>query len=200
MEKKLTFLIETDGSVTFPAYCLKTDSWDDYRAFMEDAEAATQNGNTRQANRFLRAALTCLFSHVEGVVNDIYSQRTIPEHYSGGRLCDRTRNIGREAGKYGRIPFINFRIEKHLRDLIAHPGISIAFSNRDAEPETLDQDAVFDKLSLDTLRKLESRIAPWLDAVCVALKVERLTDFEKRGEEAMQFLGEVVGRVEVKEV
>ena len=198
MEREFIVTVNTDGSVTFSVYCLKTDSWNDYQAFMEDAEAATKGSNARNTNRFLRAALNCMFSHVEGVVNDIYSQRTIPEHYSGSRLCDRTRNIAFEAKKYGRIPFVNFRFEKHLRDLVAHPGISIAFSDRDSEPETLDQKSVFEKLNIDTLRNLESLISPWLDAVCAALKVERFTNFEKECEEGIRFLS--LSRVEIKDV
>jgi len=69
--KRIKVIIKKDGTVEFPAYCLRTDSWHDYLAFAIDAEHAVAAGDLRNGNRFLRAALTCLFSHIEGVVREI---------------------------------------------------------------------------------------------------------------------------------
>jgi hypothetical protein len=188
MGKAIVMTIKTDGKTTIAAYCLKTDSWQDYLAFRQDAKRASAEGDQRNANRFLRAALTCLFSHLEAVVQDIENNRVIPIVHPGQRLCDRTRNITREAKQLKRkIPYLNFRLEKHLRDLIAHPGIQIDFS--DAPNGKLDFIAVFNKLNLSTLEKIETQISPWLDAVCAAFKVPRLTDTKQLVEEHSSKLG-----------
>ncbi len=76
MVRQRTILLK-GGTATASVYCLKTDAWNDYLALMRDAEAASKDGRVRDMNRFLRAAITCLFSHVEGVVNDIVEQKSI---------------------------------------------------------------------------------------------------------------------------
>ena len=108
--------------------------------------------------------------------------------HRGERLCNLTRNIGHEARKFGRVPFVSFRLEKHLRDLIAHPGITIAFSDGGSEETTLDQSSVFERLDGETLRSLEAQITPWLDAVCRNLGVSRLTDTKRQSQQAAALL------------
>jgi hypothetical protein len=107
MSKVVRITIEPSGSATLAAYCLKTDSWNDYLAFKEDAKQAIAQADQRNANRFFRAALICLFMHMEAVVEDIESHCVIPSVYPGGRLCDKTRNIAEEARKYGEVPYMN---------------------------------------------------------------------------------------------
>lgn len=191
MKRKITIKInKKDGTIEIPAYCLRTDSWHDYKAFIADAEQARLASDFRNGNRFLRAALTCLFSHIEGVVREIDAQKTIPRVHPGNRLCDLTRNVGHEAKKFGHMPFASFRLEKHLRDLIAHPGITIAFSDGRTAVKDLDQTSVFEHLDTQTLKQLEARISPWLDAVCKNLKVPRFTDTKRQCEEiATQVFG-----------
>ncbi len=178
---KRTLLIK-DGAATLGVYCLKTDNWNDYLAFMDDAEVATKEGGVRDVNRFLRAALTCLFSHVEGVVNDVYEQHLIPK--KGQSLCERAQAVALAA----RAPIPHFRLEKQLRDLVVHPGITKPFSDPRSRKGRLHQDDVFERLSIDTLRRLEQRISPWLDAVCRALKVDRFTDTKHEIEKWMPIL------------
>lgn len=198
MEDQFEITIGTDGTILFTAYCLRTDSWHDYREFLAEAQAALSEGNVRKANRLLRAAIVCFFSHLEGVVNHIEDCVTITAVHRGRRLCDRTRNISLEAKKRARIPHVEFRLGKHLRDLIAHPGIDIDFSDRESSTR-LEQDDVFERLSVQTLRGLESKVVPWLDAVCVALNVERFTDTEARCRKIAELLGSL-GPTEMKEV
>jgi hypothetical protein len=198
VEDEFELTINTDGTILFTAYCLRTDSWHDYRAFLAEAEASLTEDNTRKANRLLRAALVCFFSHLEGVVNHIESRVSIPAVQQGNRLCDRTRNIGQEARKRGRVPHVEFRLGKHLRDLVAHPGIGIDFSDRESST-VLGQEDVFERLSVQTLRGLEGKVVPWLDAVCAALKVERFTDTEARCRKIAELLNSI-GPTETREV
>ena len=201
MKRKFTIKIKKDGTIEIPAYCLRTDSWYDYKAFVDDAKQAVLAGEFRKGNRFLRAALTCLFSHIEGVVREIDALKTIPKVHRGNRLCDLTRNVGHEAKKSGHVPFAIFRLEKHLRDLIAHPGITIAFSDGHKAEEDLDQTSVFEHLDIQTLKQLETRISPWLDAVCRNLKVPRFTDTKQQCEElAARIFGDSLRNSKTHEV
>ncbi len=175
--RKLIITIHPDGDTTIAAYCLKTDIWHDYLTFKEDAKQAISRNDLRNANRYLRVSVLCLFSHLEAVVNDIVNRKSIPEIY-GSRLCDRTKSIRSEAEKFGRVPYLNFRLEKMLRDLVAHPGVTKDFVQND-ETETLDSASVFEKLDLQTLEALERKISPWIDTVCRLLNVERFSDTAK---------------------
>jgi RiboL-PSP-HEPN len=125
---EIVFTFDLTGETTVAAYCLKTDSWEDFLAFKSEAIQATKEGNLRRTNRYLRAALIFLFSHLEGFVHDVEKSHSIAKGYNGSRLCDKTRNVSYEARKHGKLPYLNFRLGKHLRDLIAHPGIEIDFS------------------------------------------------------------------------
>jgi hypothetical protein len=177
MAEKIVVTIGTGGDTTVAAYCLKTDSWQDFLAFKIDAQQSEQEGDYRKTNRCLRAALIFLFSHLEGFVNDVEHFRNIPNIRNGSRLCDKTWNIAHEAKKYGRLPYLNFRLGKHLRDLVAHPGIEISFWGEDSKK--LDSVSVFEELTLNSLKALESQISEWIDAVSAALNVPRFTDTEK---------------------
>ena len=132
-------------------YCLRTDSWDDYRAFLTDAQAASDAGNIRTVNRFLRAALMCFFAHVEGVVKHIEEGLNLPPEITNRPLYRRMQNITQKAKRKGhRVPSIEFRIEKFLRDIVAHPGIEKGF--RDPEEDTiLTQGDVYERLDIETL-------------------------------------------------
>jgi hypothetical protein len=185
MKREFIFDFAPDGTVLFAAYCLRTDSWHDYLAFMTDAECSIAVGDLRNSNRFLRAALICLFGHIEGVVNEIHKQKKLPKTR---KLSDRINNVEQEAKKCSHVPFINFNLEKTLRDLIAHPGICKTFSQKQTEETILDQNSVFEHLSIANLRKFERQINIWLDQVCVNLKVLRFTDTNKHCEDAIDFL------------
>jgi hypothetical protein len=86
-----------------------------------------------------------------------------------------------------------------LRDLIAHPGICKPFSEKANEEIILDQNSVFEYLSIANLRKYEQQISHWLDTVCANLKVPHFTDTRKRCEEAIELLKEL-GVPETSEV
>jgi hypothetical protein len=195
--KKNRRLVIKGETATLGVYCLKTDSWTDYLAFMADAELALATGRMRDMNRYLRAALTSLFEHVEGVVNDIYSEKALPGKRRS--LCEKAQTIAAIAGKSMAVPFVNFRFEKYLRDLIAHPGITKAFSDPSKAKLELGEEEVFERLSIETLRELERRVSPWLDAVCVALKVNRLTDTKAEIQKMMPILT-ALGQPKIEEV
>jgi hypothetical protein len=110
MKQKFIFEFAPDGNVLFTAYCLRTDSWHDYLAFIADAEHSVATNDLRNSNRFLRAALICLFAHIEGVVNEIHKQRKLPKARS---LSDRISNVEQAANRRSQVPFVNFNLEKN---------------------------------------------------------------------------------------
>jgi hypothetical protein len=196
MKKDRRLVIE-DGTAKLGAYCLKTDSWTDYLAFMADAEAALNHRRKRDVNRYLRAALISLFAHVEGVVNDIYAEKGLEQKRQG--LSEKAQTVADLARKRASVPFVNCRLEKYLRDVVAHPGISKAFSDPSQGEVQVDEGEVFERLDIETLRRLEQRISPWLDAVCGALKVNRLTDTKAEILKLMPIL-KALGLPEIEEV
>lgn len=185
---KMIVTVGRDGNSTIAAYCLKTDSWQDFLAFKADAIQAEKKGDFRKMNRCLRAGLIFLFSHLEGFVNDVEKYKKIPVIYMKGTLCDRTLNIYHEVKKYKKLPYLNFRLGKCLRDLIAHPGIEKFYK----DGKRLDTVSVFEELNLTTLEELESQISIWIDAVSTVLNVDRFTDTKR----LVTQLGEKLGKVE----
>jgi len=173
MPKTITISIAPDGTSTIEAYCLATDSWQDYEHFSEQADKHAALGNMRIANREMRAALLCLFSHLEGVVGQIIQKNTdnIEGANKANTLCDKTAVITKEAKKNGLVPDLNFRLGKYLRDIVVHPGIEKIFGG-----ETIDEAAVFKKLDIDTLQNLAERVSCWLDCVCPVFSTSRFTD------------------------
>lgn len=191
MSETVLLTIDPEGNATVAAYCLKTDSWYDFLAFKKDAKQALVEGHQRNVNRFLRAALMCLFSHLEAVVKEIENQEQIPNiaNRKRLRLCDKIQNITHEASKRRTIPHLNFRLGKHLRDLVAHPGIEIDHAS--APGGNINYTSVFEELDLPSLEALEIKISSWIDAVCTALGTTRLTDTEHLATELAQSIGEV---------
>jgi len=56
--KKVIVRIGTQGGdVQIAAYCITTDSWQDYLTFEEEAREAFRKSDKRRGNRDLRAAL-----------------------------------------------------------------------------------------------------------------------------------------------
>ena len=191
--KQIIAVVNSDGKIEAAAYCLSTDSWQDYEFYLEQARLHSNSGEMRLANRELRAGLLFLFAHLEGVVSQIENEKNIPEEYGIGRLCDKTRNINREAKKKGHVPYLNFRLGKHIRDILVHPGIEKTFE----DDEKLDETSVYKELSVQSLADLGNSINAWLDAVCGILGVQRFTDTKAILEDFFKGTGSTI---EIKEI
>lgn len=190
-------IIISDRGASFSAYCLRTDSWHDYKAFISEAKQATDAGNYRTANRLLRAALLFFFAHMESVLKQICADKGISE---GRRLCDTTKRVEEEARRVDSgIESLNFRLDKHLRDIVAHAGLTKPYEDEHGKKEILTQDSVFEKLSAARLEELEAIISPWLDRVCHARGVERFTDSEGRCKKVAELFGKL-GNFDIQEV
>ena len=193
---EIEITIEPNGTIVFSAYCLRTDSWQDYKWFLAQAEQAQDQGDKRTENRSLRAALLFFFSDMEGVLNHICTLKGISDR---GSLDDRAKRVEDEARNINSgIPSLSFRLGKCLRDLIAHAGITKKHEE-DGHKEMLTQETVFERFSIATLRGLEDSISPWLDQICQALGVERFTDTEGECKEVGRLFADI-GNFKILEV
>lgn len=169
--------IKDNGDIQLACVCLKTDSWLDYLAFKQEAREAFVRQDVKVYARCLRAALLCLFAHTEAVVNEICDK--LKPALKNKALGDRISLIVSEAKKVANVPPIVFRIEKNLRDMIAHPGVE---KNLDVPGPTdrvrEDYSATYERLDYQALEQFEAQISPWLDAICGAFGVTRLEDTE----------------------
>lgn len=176
------------------AYCLATDSWGDYEYFRDAARAFVKLDDIRGSNRYLRAGLLSLFAHFEGVVQNICALcgDLFDPLFFGKRLCDRTRAVAKFAKTKGQLPYLNFRLEKSLRNIIAHPVSDVDFGDKPfSEIDT------FSILTCDSLASLGMMISDWLDAVCKILDVQRFTDTEEMVRSIASALGDSKDRREV---
>lgn len=192
MAGQIIAIIDTEGNATIASYCLKTDSWNDFLAFKIDAEEAVKREDYRSANRFLRAGLICLFSHVESVVNEIECSRSLSTNKRLNKkrpsLNEKIEDITHEANEQNKISPMNFILGKHLRDIIAHPGIKKNFQGGKREEE-LNVASVFEKLDLATLQDIDTEISRWIEAVCKIFTVSRFTDTEQEVLDLAKALG-----------
>ena len=162
-----------DGRIEMVACCLKTDSWEDYLAFKSQAAEADACGEKKDSRRYLRAALVSLFSHLDGVLNEIYDAHEIPIIDEGNSIFVRIKNIEYEAKERGEIiPRFRCRLGKYLRDIVAHPGIEKIYRERDKNT-TLTDITLYEFLDLTTLKQIEFDITKWLDTICSVFKVSR---------------------------
>jgi hypothetical protein len=105
-------------------------------------------------------------------------------------LGDRISIIVNEAKKIVNVPPIVFRLEKNLRDMIAHPGVEKGFdvpgtSDRVRE----DYSATYERLDFQALERFEAQISPWIDVIYGAFGITRLEDTEAALNEFTEILG-----------
>ncbi|MFA6287460.1 MAG: hypothetical protein WC661_08750 [Opitutaceae bacterium] len=186
--KVITATIGLNGNVEITAYCLATDSWQDHQYFLAEA-IKLEHADKRGSNRSLRAALLILFSHFEGVINQIYLEKnyTVTRRDS---LAEKAEYIHKRASP--KLARLNIKLWKGLRDIIAHPGIEKTISG-----DALTERSTYERLSADSVRATSALISQWLDAVCLALAVERFTDTKAMIESLSEGLGQSEGPKEI---
>lgn len=153
---------------------------------------AARERDARASNRYLRAALLCLFAHLEGVINQIFLERRFRGIGRQYTLSERIERISAEARKHGCSAVLNIRLGKAFRDILVHPGIEKQIGTK-----KLTEISLFDYLSPEILRKIGTDVSRWLDLVCQTLGVIRFTDTKSMVENLSASLGPSEG---VKEV
>lgn len=202
---ELRIEIGKEGDVNIAAYCLTTDSWEDYLSFMKDANESFAKSDERYGNRNLRAAMRALFSHLEGVTYNICVQQALGKIKRSSLGC-RINYIQAEAEKHTKdLPILDFELGKKLRDILAHPGITKSFENKNpgkvsvcAESTTeslqkkrLSQGSVYEELTIESLQDIGTMIDKWLSSVTNALNIDRFKDTRKMVDELAAKIGTV---------
>jgi len=190
--KKIIITIHAEGNTEIAAYCLTTDSWQDHKFFTADAERFLASSNIRAANRSLRASLLFLFAHFEGVVDQVILEHKL-QVGQYDRLCDKTKVIRDHLPRGKRLPYLNVRLGKAIRDILVHPGIEKAL----AEDAVKDETTVYSDLTLESITDLSSMIANWLDSVCRFYNTQRFTDTKNMTKELADILGDKSETTEV---
>jgi len=165
------------GGFKIEALSLSDDSWQDYKYFLKTAKKSDKDGEIRKKNRELRAGLLCLFAHLEAVVNYIYDVKNdeLKSFKNQESLDKRTKHIGEIIkSKKIRLPYINFKEGKKMRNIIAHPDGKTKKGNE------IDSRKIFNDLNVETLEELGLMIKDWLDVVCDYFKIARMMDSKKQ--------------------
>lgn len=186
-----------EGTTIF-AVDLIGDTWEDFAYFAEQATHYEKDADLRLRNRYVRAAIAALFSHLDGVASELFEYLRkgpafgpyLPKRpdfcslknkvVAVARFLERERNIA--------LPSLNLDM-KLLRDILNHPSITKQ-SVSSASIDTLLYDGA-DVYGVDIreLARTGSIIDEWLNAACLAIGYERFRDTKRACEEFARALG-----------
>lgn len=176
----------TPGQLAVVAMDLPDDLWRDFQFFLEHARAAEQSDQSEQRYRFLRAALFCLFAHLNAFFDLLIASRKADKPFQEFRRTELSKlktklgtNFPRcEHGEFvvvfseflsrhhGRqLPTVDLKV-KLLRNILAHPV------SRKTDVSVAD---LYD-LDLDQLESAASSLTSWLDDACRWCGVDRRID------------------------
>ena len=178
---KLTVTITPSGQTTISAFCLKSDLWQDYLNFVNDAREEHKRNNTRQENRYLRAALLSLFAHLEASVNDVIYKSSLGNKKLDKPISDKCLLVSELA----KIESPAIDEMKKIRNILVHPG----GKKDDSHP--------FDVLSQDTIEAYGNLITNWLNEVSGAIGMPRFSDTNTLVKDLAQNLGSNIDASEI---
>ena len=188
-----------DEGTTIFAIDLVGDTWDDFKYFAEQARVSERIGDLTKRNRYVRSATAALFSHLEGIVSDIYSklrkdssfasyQPRNPDYCS---LKDKVEAVHKFLVEHRALSSPPPPLElKLLRDIVNHPTITKKTSEPGSrETVFLDGSDVYG-IAVEDLDTTGDEISHWLDAVCVSATYDRFLDTKRLAEEFAAALGD----------
>jgi hypothetical protein len=165
---------------------LAGDTWQDFEYFCAAARRFESEDDMTNRNRHLRAAISSLYSHFDGVVGDLFGSLSKRDGTlrQNKRRGDRDWSVGRKARameewirrqRKSPIPALSSDM-KLLRDILNHPSIAKESSQGEAG-ETIVYDAAdVYGLAIKEVEVAAKEISDWLDAVCVACEHQRFCD------------------------
>jgi hypothetical protein len=160
---------------------LAGDTWRDFEYFLRLDRLFESEGDLINRNRHLRAAISALFSHFDGIVGDLFNviRRCNSEFGNAAALKDRRWSVNRKvsaitawvAKKTGIVlPAVSDEL-KLLRDILNHPSITKE-STAGGPTETLVYDAAdVDGLDIQDVDASANQLSGWLDAACRACEM-----------------------------
>jgi hypothetical protein len=188
-----------DGTTIF-AVDLIGDAWDDFQYFLEQASHYEAHGELRRRNRYVRAAVTFLFSHFDGLVSEMFdllrkdaafkkylprNQRSLQAKMDSLQEFFASRNATT-------FPPVDLDM-KSLRDIVNHPSITKSSRSTEGGDTPLYDGTDVYGIAVQDLSKAALVIGNWLDAACEATGHKRFHDTERLCEEFVSALGERYG-------
>jgi hypothetical protein len=175
------------------------DTWDDFGYFLEQAARFESSRELRLRNRYVRAAIADLFSHLDGVVGDLF--RTLENEAAFKPYLPRRREFSSLKAKMAALasflasergltlPPVDLNM-KLLRDIVNHPSITKEGAGACSTDTLLYDGADVYGIGIEDLRATGSAIDLWLNAVCPAAAYERFRDTMRLSEDlARELLG-----------
>lgn len=184
-----------DGTTIF-AVDLIGDAWDDFQYFLGQAELYEAQGELRRRNRYVRAAVTFLFSHFDGLISEIFDmlredsafKKCLPRNpRSLQAKMDSLQEFFGSSGSMA-LPPIDLDI-KSLRDIVNHPSITKPSKSTGGDDTSLYNGTDVYGIAVKDLSKAAVVIGDWLDAVCAATGHQRFHNTELLCEEFVRALG-----------
>ncbi len=161
---------------------LINDSWQDYQYFIHAAGAYEKSGEFALRNRYLRAALTNLFAHLDGVVSEVtnllVSKGLMRSEGRNGHCSLKHKIIGlrKYAQRHAKneLPYLDLDL-KPLRNIVNHPSVAVGSDGSDLAPAALTQSDVY-AIAVEEVTEAADQINRWLNKLCSIAGYERFPD------------------------
>jgi hypothetical protein len=191
--KKVRASFEAPGEgTTIFAIDLIGDTWEDFLYFREQARSSQRIDDLTKRFRYVRAATAALFSHLEGVISDVFGML----REDGSFAAYRPKNPDRCSLKSKVEAVHNFLVDhrglsgaapplelKLLRDILNHPTITKKGSDGGSgETVLLDGSDVYG-IAVEELDAAGQKIDHWLNVACATVPYERFLDTKRLAEE-----------------
>lgn len=183
---------------------LAGDTWADYLYFGDEAEKYETGRDWTKRNRYLRSAIASFFSHVDGVVSEIYDslraadQTFAPKDRRNNQLSLRRKAEaianGAARKKAGTLPKLDFDL-KLLRDILNHPSITKSTKNSTGDTVSYDGTDVYG-LAVSDVTAAGGALDAWLNEVCACYGYERFCDTKKLIEDFANHLGAPAAKID----
>ena len=191
--------LEAPGTgTTIFAIDLIGDTWDDFSYFTEEARLSEQAQQLMKRNRFVRAAIAALFSHLDGIVSSIVTKlwddvafiAYRPKHPNFCSLKSKLLAVHSFLSDHKGLslppPDLNLKL---LRDILNHPSVQKSVSEGStAEAILLESPDVYG-IGIEDLQAAGREMDRWLNATCLAIAYERFPDTKRLVEDFARALG-----------
>lgn len=185
-----------DGTTIF-AVDLIGDTWNDFAQFIQEAGVSERASDLIGRNRSVRAATASLFSHIDGIVSDVFSILRRDVSFAGYQpkrsdFCSLKKKIEAvhrflvdHRGLARSAPSLDLKL---LRDILNHPTVTKKADGGSRETVLLDAADVYG-IAVQDLQAIGREFDEWLSAICVRVPYERFLDTKRIAEDFARSLG-----------
>lgn len=180
------------ASASFNAQCDRTiifvldlvgDTWHDFVYFAAKAQEHESQANFTMRNRYLRSAISNLFSHLDAIVSDIYELIEQHETHFANLPANQLSLKSKmffirdhvKSTKLASLPYVNVDL-KLLRDIINHPSITKSRYDKSTQETIYYDSADIYTVDISELKTISLQIDAWLAKVCELYQYVRFCD------------------------